>query len=167
MKMSICIGDGALTPAVSVLSAIEGLALNNSNLHRWVVPITVIIILCLFIGQHWGTSKIGTIFAPIMCIWFVSLFSIGIWRITFKITILKSFNPYEAIAYLIREKTNGFYQMGKNKKNFFCKSKKINLGGVFLSVTGCEALFADLGKMNCFVNESNFEFEKDILVYGQ
>jgi K+ transporter len=47
-----------------------------------------------------------------MCIWFVSLFSIGIWRITFKITILKSFNPYEAISYLIREKTNGFYQMG-------------------------------------------------------
>jgi K+ transporter len=52
-----------------------------------------------------------------MCIWFVSLFSIGIWRITFKITILKSFNPYEAISYLIREKTNGFYQMGK--KYFF------------------------------------------------
>jgi KUP system potassium uptake protein len=61
MKINIYIGDGALTPSVSVLSAIEGLALNNSNLHRWIVPITVIIILCLFIGQQWGTSKIGEI----------------------------------------------------------------------------------------------------------
>ena len=55
------VGDGALTPAVSVLSAVEGLALNAPNLHRWVVPITVIIIIGLFLVQQWGTSKIGSI----------------------------------------------------------------------------------------------------------
>lgn len=54
------LGDGALTPAVSVLSAVEGLALNAPELHKWVVPITVVIIFCLFLGQQWGTSKIGT-----------------------------------------------------------------------------------------------------------
>jgi KUP system potassium uptake protein len=149
IKYLIILGDGALTPAVSVLSAIEGLALNAPNLHQWVVPITVVIILCLFIGQQWGTSKIAYVFAPIMLIWFIALFSIGIWRITFKIAILKSFNPYEAIYYLIREKRDGFYQIGK-KRFLILKILKIFSGGVFLSVTGCEALFADLGKINCF-----------------
>ncbi|CAF1102347.1 unnamed protein product [Adineta steineri] len=129
LAASLLIGDGALTPAVSVLSAVEGLALNAPNLHKWVVPITVLIIICLFLGQQWGTSKIGNTFAPVMVIWFLSLFLIGIWRIRLKPIILKSFNPYQAIIYLIKEKKDGFY----------------HIGGVFLSVTGCEALYADLG----------------------
>ena len=59
-SMNKCVeGDGALTPAVSVLSAVEGLALNAPNFHKWVVPITVLIIICLFICQKWGTAKIG------------------------------------------------------------------------------------------------------------
>jgi KUP system potassium uptake protein len=118
-----------LTPAVSVLSAVEGLALNAPNLHKWIVPITVIIIICLFVGQQWGTSKIGSIyllslkkinfydkgntFGPIMLIWFGSLFSIGVWRIGLRPVILKSFNPYQAIIYLIEEKRDGFYHIGK------------------------------------------------------
>jgi KUP system potassium uptake protein len=123
-------GDGALTPAVSVLSAVEGLALNAPKLHTWFVPITVAIIFFLFLGQQWGTSKIGTTpsffffsftieplslgntFAPIMFLWFGSLFSIGIWRIRLSPSILKAFNPYQAVIYLIREKTAGFYHIG-------------------------------------------------------
>lgn len=112
-RRCVSLGDGALTPAVSVLSAVEGLALNAPDLHRWIVPITVVILILLFFVQQWGTSTIGNTFAPIMLIWFSSLFTIGIWRIRLKPTILKSFNPYEAIRYLIHEKRAGFYHIGQ------------------------------------------------------
>ncbi|CAF0835801.1 unnamed protein product [Adineta ricciae] len=126
---SLLIGDGALTPAISVLSAVEGLATTSVELRKWVLPITVLIIIGLFVVQMFGSGKIGLIFAPIMFSWFVVLCSIGIWRITFEPTILRAFNPWEAVSYLIREKRKGFLQ----------------LGGVFLSLTGVEALYADLG----------------------
>ncbi|CAF1364347.1 unnamed protein product [Adineta steineri] len=129
LAASLLIGDGAITPAISVLSAIEGLAVTSESLTKWVVPITVVIIIALFFVQMFGTSKIGLTFAPIMLVWFAVIFSIGIWRITFDPTILRAFNPWEAISYLIREKKQGFIQ----------------IGGVFLSVTGLEALYADLG----------------------
>ena len=87
-----------------------------------------------------------------MVLWFVSLFSIGIWRIRLRPSILKAFNPYQAISYLIHEKKQGFY----------------HIGGVFLSVTGCEALYADLGKTKeKLIEICHFCFVKDILVYGQ
>ena len=126
---SLLLGDGALTPAVSVLSAVEGIAVEAPNLQNWIVPISVIIIVLLFLAQRWGTSKIGIIFGPIMFVWFVCLFMIGIWRITLRPSILKAFNPWEAFHYLLIEKKRGFYQ----------------IGGVFLAVTGLEALYADLG----------------------
>jgi len=126
---SLLIGDGALTPAISVLSAVEGIAITSEGLQMWILPITVVIILILFFVQMFGTSKIGLTFAPIMIVWFLTLFIIGIWRITFDPYILHAFNPWEAISHLIREKQRGFIQMG----------------GVFLSVTGLEALYADLG----------------------
>ncbi|CAF1122433.1 unnamed protein product [Rotaria sp. Silwood1] len=126
---SLLIGDGALTPAISVLSAIEGLATTSESLTKWILPVTILIIIILFFVQMFGSSKIGLTFAPIMIIWFIVLFSIGIWRITFDPAILRAFNPWEAINYLIREKQKGFIQ----------------IGGVFLSVTGLEALYADLG----------------------
>jgi KUP system potassium uptake protein len=126
---SLLIGDGALTPAVSVLSAIEGIAVEAPNLQSWIVPITVIILIILFLAQRWGTSKIGITFGPIMVVWFGTLFSIGIWQITYQPSILRAFNPWEALQYLIREKGTGFNQ----------------IGGVFLAVTGLEALYADLG----------------------
>ena len=113
-ERSVSSGDGALTPAVSVLSAVEGLALNAPNLHRWIVPITIVILILLFVVQQWGTSTIGNTFAPIMFIWFSSLFAIGIWRIRLKPVILKSFNPYEAVRYLIKEKRAGFYRIGQS-----------------------------------------------------
>ena len=112
-RQCVSLGDGALTPAVSVLSAVEGLALNAPNLHRWIVPITVLILIMLFFVQQWGTSTIGNTFAPVMLIWFSSLLAIGIWRIRLKPVILRSFNPYEAIRYLIHEKRAGFYHIGQ------------------------------------------------------
>ena len=126
---SLLIGDGALTPAVSVLSAIEGIAVEAPSLQSWIVPITVIILIIFFLVQRWGTSKIGITFGPIMMVWFGTLFIIGIWRITYQPSILKAFNPWEALQYLIQEKETGFEQ----------------IGGVFLAVTGLEALYADLG----------------------
>jgi KUP system potassium uptake protein len=126
---SMLIGDGALTPAVSVLSAIEGIAVEAPNLQSWIVPITVIILIILFLAQRFGTSKIGVTFGPIMIVWFGTLFAIGIWQITYQPSILRAFNPWEALQYLIREKGTGFDQ----------------IGGVFLAVTGLEALYADLG----------------------
>jgi KUP system potassium uptake protein len=126
---SLLLGDGALTPAVSILSSVEGLAVAAPNLQNWILPISIIIIVLLFLAQRWGTSKIGVVFGPIMVVWFLSLFIIGIWRITLRPSILKAFDPWEAFHYLLVEKTRGFYQ----------------IGGVFLAVTGLEALYADLG----------------------
>ena len=126
---SLVLGDGALTPAVSVLSAVQGLAVEAPQLTVYVLPISIVIIVLLFLAQRWGTSKIGIAFGPIMLIWFASLFSIGVWRISLRPSILKAFNPWEAFHYLLREKSRGFNQ----------------IGGVFLSVTGLEAMYADLG----------------------
>ena len=126
---AMLLGDGALTPAVSVLSAVGGLAVEAPNLNNWVVPISVIIIVLLFLVQRWGTSKIGITFGPIMVVWFACLFMIGVWRVSMHPSILRAFNPWEAFHYLLVEKKRGFLQ----------------IGGVFLSVTGLEALYADLG----------------------
>jgi len=83
-----------------------------------------------------------------MLLWFCSLFSVGLWRTRLRPSILKAFNPYQAISYLIREKKQGFYHIGSVICYLFCLTFEcwiFVVGGVFLSVTGCEALFADLG----------------------
>ena len=125
----LLIGDGALTPAVSILSALEGLVVAKPSLHPWTIRISVIIIIVLFLVQRWGSSRIGICFGPIMIVWFLILAMVGLWRITFRPAILRAFNPWEAMNYLIRTKATGFYQ----------------IGSIFLSVTGLEALYADLG----------------------
>ena len=125
----LLIGDGALTPAVSILSALEGLVVAKPSLGSWTVRISVIIIIILFLLQRWGSSRIGICFGPIMILWFLVLAMVGLWRITFKPIILHAFNPWEALHYLIRTKLTGFYQ----------------IGSIFLSVTGLEALYADVG----------------------
>ncbi|CAF1108645.1 unnamed protein product [Adineta steineri] len=125
----LLIGDGALTPAVSILSAFEGLVVAKPSLAPWTVRISVIIIIILFLFQRWGSSRLGIFFGPIMILWFILLATIGIWRITYKPSILRAFNPWEALHYLIREDKTGFYQ----------------IGSIFLSVTGLEAMYADLG----------------------
>ena len=82
-----------------------------------------------------------------MLLWFASLFCIGLWRISSEKTILRALNPVEAIRYLIREKRNGFTQIGQLNDVPIDSFSCLCLGGVFLSVTGCEALFADLGQI--------------------
>ena len=129
LAASLLIGDGALTPAVSILSAFEGLVVAKPSLSSWTVKISVILIIVLFFVQRWGSSRIGICFGPIMILWFIALSIIGVWRITFKPVILKAFNPWLGMNYLIQTGATGFFQ----------------IGSIFLSVTGLEALYADLG----------------------
>jgi KUP system potassium uptake protein len=126
---ALILGDGAITPAVSVLGAIEGVAVYAPSLTNWVVRITVIILVCTFVVQRFGTSKIGMMFGPVIVVWFSVLFIVGMWRITQHPVILRAFNPFEALHYFAVQKSTAFNQ----------------LGGVFLAVTGVETMYADIG----------------------
>jgi len=121
-------GDAAITPAISVLSAIEGLTRINPLMHRWIVPITVIILSTLFLSQKYGTGRIGIIFGPIMLVWFITLGVLGIYGITMFPFVLEAINPLRAIRFFFYNKTTAF----------------VVLGAVFLVITGAEAMYADL-----------------------
>ncbi|CAG8439183.1 8870_t:CDS:10 [Acaulospora morrowiae] len=129
---SLVLSDGLLTPAISVISAVEGIAIPAPVLTNAVVPISCVIIIALFLGQRFGTQKVGVFFAPVVSLWFISLASIGIWNISKNPSILKAYNPYYAINYFVRNGGDSFEV----------------LGGVLLAVTGVEALYADLGHFN-------------------
>ena len=122
-------GDGAITPAISVLSALEGLDIAAPELNHYVVPAAVVILLALFAVQPLGTSRIGAAFGPIMVIWFVVIGALGLWGIAQDPWVLQAINPYYGVQLLV---TNGF-------------SGFLVLGGIFLCVTGAEALYADMG----------------------
>jgi KUP system potassium uptake protein len=122
-------GDGAITPAISVLSALEGLDIAAPAVHHYVVPAAVAILLALFAVQPLGTSRIGAAFGPIMLLWFATIGALGLWGIAQHPAVLQAINPYYG-ARLIA--TNGF-------------SGFLVLGGIFLCVTGAEALYADMG----------------------
>ena len=122
-------GDGAITPAISVLSALEGLNIVAPSLHPYVLPLTVIILLALFALQPMGTAKIGRAFGPIMLVWFLVMAILGLWGIMRYPSILWALNPYYGLDYLLHSGVGGF----------------LVLGGVFLCVTGAEALYADMG----------------------
>jgi KUP system potassium uptake protein len=122
-------GDGAITPAISVLSALEGLNIVEPQLQPYVLPLTVLILLALFALQPAGTARIGRAFGPIMTLWFVVMAILGIWGIVQHPAILWALNPYYGLAYLFHSGGAGF----------------LVLGGVFLCVTGAEALYADMG----------------------
>ena len=122
-------GDSMITPAISVLSAVEGLTVAAPVLHPYVVPTTVIILALLFIFQSHGTTKIGVIFGPITFLWFVCIAILGIRGIWHAPEVLLSFNPYYAAKFFINNGKEGF----------------LVLGAVFLVVTGTEALYADMG----------------------
>ncbi|KAI5076752.1 hypothetical protein GOP47_0008817 [Adiantum capillus-veneris] len=129
---SMLIGDGILTPAMSVLSSVGGLELNDTNISKdWVVTIACIILVALFSVQRFGTSKVGWLFAPAVFVWLLSIGSIGIYNIIkHDHGVLQAFlNPVYIVRYVMRNK----------------KRSWVSLGGVLLSITGTEALYADVG----------------------
>ncbi len=122
-------GDGIITPAISVLSAIEGLEVATSAAKPFVLPLTCLVLILLFFLQHRGTTHIGKLFGPIMVIWFVSIAVFGLLQIIQEPSVLLAVNPSYAVKFFMN---NGIHGM-------------IVLGSVVLCITGCEALYADLG----------------------
>ncbi len=122
-------GDAIITPALSVLSAVEGIKTVTPAFEPYVVPITVLILIVLFAVQSRGTAKVAAVFGPLTLIWFVALATAGLWHIGQNPTVLKAFNPHYGIDFLLHHGLIGFF----------------TLGAVFLVVTGSEALYADLG----------------------
>jgi KUP system potassium uptake protein len=122
-------GDGAITPAISVLSAIEGVNVVTTALKPFVVPIAVGILITLFAAQHFGTAKIGGAFGPIMLVWFVVIAVLGLMGVVRHPGVLLAIDPRHAIVFLAHGGVTGLFV----------------LGGVFLCITGGEALYADMG----------------------
>jgi len=129
MGAALLYGDGIITPAISVLSAVEGLGVAAREAQPLVLPFTCIILLLLFVFQHRGTANIGRIFGPIMLLWFVAIAALGVREILVNPEILQAVNPVYAYDFFSRNRMHGF----------------IVLGAVVLCITGGEALYADLG----------------------
>jgi len=123
-------GDGAITPAISVLSAIEGLEVDAPSLTPLVVPLTVVILLALFMVQRYGTGFIGRMFGPIMLLWFIAIGLLGAAGVWHDPAILAALNPYEALRFLVEANPAVSFAV---------------LGAAFLAVTGGEAMYADMG----------------------
>jgi KUP system potassium uptake protein len=122
-------GDAIITPALSVLSAIEGLKIVTPAFDAYVVPLTVLVLVSLFAVQSRGTASVAAFFGPIMMLWFVAIAAGGIWQVGQNLRVLLAFNPFYGVNFLLHHGIVGFY----------------TLGAVFLVVTGAEALYADLG----------------------
>ena len=122
-------GDGMITPAISVLSAVEGLGVAAPGLESVVVPITLAILIVLFSIQRFGTGIVGRLFGPVMIVWFVTLAGLGLFEIVREPAILKALSPSYGAAFFVDEPRRAF----------------LALGSVVLAVTGAEALFADMG----------------------
>ena len=126
---SLFFGDSMITPAISVLSAVEGLKLVQPSLADFVVPITAVIIVILFAAQRFGTAKVGRLFGPVMVLWFVTIGGFGLGGVVGDPAVLKGLSPTYAIDFLVTDFTTAFFA----------------LAAVVLSITGAEALYADLG----------------------
>jgi KUP system potassium uptake protein len=122
-------GDAIITPALSVLSAIEGLKIVTPAFDAYVVPLTVGVLVSLFAVQSRGTASVAAFFGPIMMFWFLAIAVAGIWHLGQNLRVLLAFNPWYGVNFLLHHGIVGFY----------------TLGAVFLVVTGAEALYADLG----------------------
>ena len=122
-------GDSMITPAISVLSAVEGLTVVDHRLDSLVIPIALVLLVCLFILQQRGTAKVGALFAPVMIVYFTVIAGLGIVQIVQTPEILWALNPYWAVQFFLAEKVFAF----------------LALGSVVLAVTGAEALYSDMG----------------------
>jgi KUP system potassium uptake protein len=122
-------GDGIITPAISVLSALEGLSIATPLFEPYILPLTIVILVGLFLVQHRGTARVGAVFGPIMLVWFATLALLGVWSIAHHPQVLSSVSPHFAFEFFRENGKEGF----------------LILGTVFLVVTGGEALYADMG----------------------
>ena len=122
-------GDGVITPAISVLSAVEGLQLAAPGLEPFVIPITLIVLVALFMFQRKGTASVGALFGPVMLVWFVTLAVLGIINILKEPAVMHAVNPLYAVNFFVEHRWHAF----------------LALGAVVLAVTGGEALYADMG----------------------
>ena len=129
MGAALFFGDSVITPAISVLSAIEGLKVAEPHLESYVLPVTVAIILMLFGVQRYGTGKVGVWFGPIMVVWFVTIGIFGLLGIIHHPEVLKALSPHHAVLFFQRNHVDAF----------------LALGSVVLALTGTEALYADMG----------------------
>lgn len=126
---SLFYGDSLITPAISVLSAFEGLETVNANLAEYVVPAAVTVLTLLFVAQRWGTGAIGRAFGPIMVVWFLVIAALGLPMLLSNPSVLRAISPTYALAFAIDRPFVAFVAMG----------------AVILAVTGAEALYADMG----------------------
>ncbi|NTV46940.1 MAG: potassium transporter Kup [Chlorobiales bacterium] len=126
---SLLYGDGMITPAISVLSAMEGIGIITPAFDDWIIPITIAVLSGLFLLQHHGTARVGILFGPIILVWFFSIAALGLVEIIKYPQILQAVFPWHGILFLMNNHLHGF----------------LVLGAVFLSVTGAEALYADMG----------------------
>ncbi|RYR02842.1 hypothetical protein Ahy_B06g081677 isoform C [Arachis hypogaea] len=138
---SMVIGDGILTPSISVLSAVSGISTSLGQ--EAVVGITIVILIVLFSMQRFGTDKVGFSFAPIIFVWFAFIGGIGLYNLfKYDLGVLRAFNPKYIVDYFKRNGKQGW----------------LSLGGVFLCITGSEAMFADLGHFNVRAIQMSFSF---------
>lgn len=126
---SLFFGDGVITPAITVMGAVEGLEVAAPGLGRFVVPIALVVLAGLFAAQRFGTERVGKVFGPVMVLWFLSLAAIGAWNVVATPEVLKAFNPWWGARFFVEHGWHGVFI----------------LGAVVLAVTGGEALYADMG----------------------
>ena len=122
-------GDAVLTPAISVLSAVEGLEVGTTALKPYVVPISVVVLVALFAFQRYGTAAVGMLFGPVVIAWFAALAAVGVYGIVQAPAILYALNPFHGLAFVTQHGYKSF----------------VVLGAVLLAFTGAEALYADMG----------------------
>jgi KUP system potassium uptake protein len=126
---SLFFGDSMITPAISVVSAVEGIKVVEPSFDQYVIPLTIVIIVLLFAAQRYGTARVGQLFGPVMVVWFLTIGALGIRGITKHPGVLGALSPTYAIEFLADDFANAFF----------------SLAAVVLAITGAEALYADLG----------------------
>ena len=129
LGLALFLGDGMLTPAISVLSAVEGLRVESDFFEPLILPLTIAILVGLFIIQSRGTARVGKLFGPVMVVWFIVIGVLGLTAISRAPQILQALSPHYGLVLFVREPWTAF----------------VALGSVVLAVTGCEALYADMG----------------------
>ena len=129
ISASLFYGDAMITPALSVLSAVEGLEVTSPAFSHYVVPLAVLILFGLFAVQSRGTARVASFFGPITLVWFIAIATAGLWQVAQNPSVLAAFNPVHGVSFLL---SHGYIGL-------------LTLGAVFLVVTGSEALYADLG----------------------